>query len=41
MSRFRLCSAIFAGYAVVFFFFPRFTNEFAGIGYASGGHAVD
>ena len=41
MSWFRLCSAIFAVYAVVFFFFPRFTNEFGGIGYVSSGHADD
>ena len=41
MSWFRLCSVIFAVYAVVFFFFPRFTNEFAGIGYVSSGHADD
>jgi len=41
MSWFRLCSVIFAVYAVVFFFFPGFTNEFAGIGYVSSGHADD
>jgi hypothetical protein len=41
MSWFRLCSVIFAFWAVVFFFFPHFTNEFAGIGYVSSGHADD
>jgi len=41
MSWFRVCSVIFAAYAVVFVFFPRFSNEFGGIGYAGGGHAVD
>ena len=41
MSWFRLCSVIFAVYAVVFFFFPRFSNEFGGIGYVSSGHADD
>ena len=41
MSWFRLCSVVFAVYAVVFFFFPRFTNEFGGIGYVSSGHAID
>ena len=41
MSWFRFCSIIFTGYAVVFFFFPRFSNEFGGIGYVPSGHAVD
>ncbi len=41
MSWFRLCSIIFAGWAVVFVIFPRFTNEFAGIGYSANKHAED
>lgn len=41
MSWYRLSSVIFAVWAVVFFFFPRFTNEFAGIGYFSSEHAED
>ena len=41
MSWFRLSSVIFAAWAMVFFFFPRFTNEFAGIGYLSSEHAED
>ena len=41
MSWFRMSSVIFAAWAMVFFFFPRFTNEFAGIGYISSEHAED
>ncbi len=41
MSWFRICSLIFAVWAVVFFFFARFTNEVAGIGYATSKHAED
>jgi hypothetical protein len=41
MSWFRICSVIFAGWAVVFFFFARFTNEVAGIGYVTSKHAED
>jgi hypothetical protein len=41
MSWFRASSVISAGWAVVFFFFPRFTNEFTGVGYVTSGHAED
>ena len=41
MSWFRLSSLIFAFWAVVFVFFPRFTNESAGIGYGGSTHAED
>lgn len=41
MSWFRLSSLVFAFWAVVFVFFPRFTNESAGIGYGGSTHAVD
>jgi multisubunit Na+/H+ antiporter MnhG subunit len=41
MSWFRASSLIFAGWAVVFFIFPRFTNELAAVGYISSGHAED
>jgi hypothetical protein len=41
MSWFRVSSIIFAGWAVVFFFFPRFTNEYAAVGYVNSGHAED
>ena len=41
MSWFRLCSVIFAVWAVVFFLFARFTNEVAGIGYVTSKHAED
>lgn len=41
MSWFRLSSLIFAFWAVVFVFFPRFTNEAAGIGYGGSTHAED
>ena len=38
---FRFCSLIFAMWGLVFFFFPHFTNEFAGIGYVASEHAED
>ncbi|MDH3744089.1 MAG: hypothetical protein OES47_03190 [Acidobacteriota bacterium] len=41
MSWFRVSSVIFAFWAVVFFFFPRFTNERAGVGYVTSEHAQD
>ena len=41
MSWFRASSVIFALWAVVCFFFPRFTNEFAGVGYVTSEHAED
>lgn len=41
MSWFRASSVIFAGWAVVFFFFPRFSNEFGGVGYVTSRHAED
>lgn len=41
MSWFRVCSAIFAFWAILFFFFPKFANEFAGIGYEGSRHAED
>ena len=41
MSWFRLSSLIFGFWAVVFFVFPRFSNEFGGIGHVTSGHAED
>lgn len=41
MSWFRFCSAIFAVWAVVFFFLPAFVNEFVGIDYVASQHAQD
>jgi hypothetical protein len=41
MSWFRTSSAIFAFWAVVFFVFPGFTNERAGVGYFMSEHAED
>jgi drug/metabolite transporter (DMT)-like permease len=41
VSWFRLSSLVFAFWAVVFVFFPRFTNEFAGIAYGGRTHAED
>ncbi len=41
MSWFRVSSALFAMWGAVFFFFPRFTNEFAGVGYLTSEHAED
>ncbi len=41
MTWFRASSVIFGFWAVVFFFFPRFTNEFAGVRYVSSEHAED
>ena len=41
MYWFRVSSIIFAFWAVVFCLFPRFTNEFAGIGYVTSKHAED
>ncbi len=41
MSWFRFCSAIFAVWAVVFFFLPAFVNEFVGIDYVTSRHAED
>ena len=41
MSWFRFCSAIFAVWAVVFFFLPRFINELVGIDYVVSQHAED
>ena len=41
MSWFRFSSVVFAIWGVTFTFFPRFTNEFAGIGYTGGKHAAD
>ena len=41
MSWFRFYSAIFAVWAVVFFFLPRFVNELVGIDYVVNQHAED
>lgn len=41
MSWFRFCSLIFLFWAVVFTLFPRFTNDFAAIGYTRSQHAED
>ena len=41
MSWFRASALIFCGWAVVFAAFPRFANEFGGLGYAGRGHAED
>jgi hypothetical protein len=41
VSWFRLSSLIFAFWAVCFFFLPRFSNEIAGVGYITSGHAED
>ena len=41
MSWFRLSSSVFAVWTVTFFFFPRFSNEFAGVGYVHSPHAED
>ena len=41
MSWFRASSLIFTFWAVVFFFFPRSSNEIAGIGYVISEHAED
>ena len=41
MSWFRLSSVIFAAWAVLFLFFARFTNEYAGIDYVTSKHAED
>ena len=41
MSWFRTSCVIFAGWGVLFFFFPGFTNENAGVGYVTSKHADD
>lgn len=41
MPWFLASSVIFAVWAVVFFVFPAFSNEFGGIGYTKSGHAED
>ena len=41
MSWFRFSSLVFAGWGVVFTFFPRFANEFGGVGYSGSAHAED
>ena len=41
MSCFRWCAAIFGFWAVVFVFFPTFTNERAGIAFVGSKHAED
>src|SRR4051812_40077230 len=41
MSWFRFSSLVFAAWGVVFTFFPRFANEFGGIGYSGSTHAED
>jgi hypothetical protein len=38
---FLASAVIFAAWAIVFFFFPAFSNEFGGIGYTRSGHAED
>jgi hypothetical protein len=41
MSWFRFASIVFALWGIIFTFFPRFTNEFGGIGYTGSTHAED
>jgi multisubunit Na+/H+ antiporter MnhG subunit len=41
MPWFLASSAVFAMWAVVFFLFPAFSNEFGGIGYVRSAHAED
>jgi len=41
MTWFRSSSLVFLFWAVVFGVFPRFANEFAGVGYDSSPHAED
>ena len=41
MSWFRGSAIVFAGWTLVFFFFPRFSNEFGGVGYVASPHAED
>ena len=41
MPWFRLSSTVFAFWGIVFFLFPTFTNEFAGIGFVGSQHAKD
>lgn len=41
MSWLGFSSLVFASWAVVFFLFPRFANEFAGLGYVGSRHAED
>ena len=41
MRWFGVSSLIFAFWAVVFFGFPRFSNDFGGIGYVRSQHAED
>ena len=41
MSWFRLSSLIFAFWALWFFCLPGFSNEIAGVGYITSGHAED
>lgn len=38
---FRLSAAIFAFWAVVFFFFPKWSNDFAAVNYVRSRHAED
>jgi hypothetical protein len=41
MPWFRASSVIFAAWAVVFLFFPRYSNEFGGVDYITSMHAED
>lgn len=41
MPWFRASSVIFGAWAVVFLFFPRYSNEFGGVGYITSKHAED
>jgi hypothetical protein len=41
MPWFRASSVIFGAWAVVFLFFPRYANEFGGVGYVTSKHAED
>jgi hypothetical protein len=41
MPWFLASAVIFAVWALVFFVFPGFSNEFGGIGYTRSGHAED
>jgi hypothetical protein len=41
MSWFRLSSFAFVAWGIIFFFFPRFSNQFGGVGYIDSKHAED
>jgi hypothetical protein len=41
MTWLRASSVVFGFWAVVFFLFPRYSNEFGGVGYVTSKHAED